>query len=68
MADLCPGSGVVVGADYERARCECDECWPGRVFDDETWCPVCDKATPVEPVEPAGLEPRYRIVDHQEAS
>jgi len=60
----CPGSGVVVDADYERARCECDDCWPGRTYDSDTWCPVCEKAISVEPVEPEGREPRFRIVEH----
>ena len=56
----CPGSGVVVD-EYE--QCDCDDC-QGRPW---WWCSVCWYAVPVEPVEPEGTTPRWRIAQHQEA-
>lgn len=56
-AAVCPGSGVVVDARAGSGK-----------YGDYGWCPVCDEIKRVEPVEPEGTTPRWRIVDHREAS
>lgn len=61
----CPGSGVVVPSYFDGKRCECDDCEGDDALGvSKAWCPVCDYAVNVEPVEPAGTTPRFRIVRH----
>ena len=54
MGDLCAGSGVVVEDPIVDDGIVCHP------------CPVCWAFLVVEPVEPEGREPRWKIVDHQE--
>lgn len=53
-ATVCSGSGVVVEEPFDD---EGTPCHP---------CPVCWWWREVEPVEPEGTTPRWKIVDHQE--